>query len=389
MPIQFEKSSLLTRTAIAVLAFVTTQACLFAGEPLHRVAFVGADKKSHNIEGKLVVEAQDGGIVLQTRDGVLWTITPKQLKQRRKTAEAFKPHTADELAKRLKAEFGAGFDIKKTRRYVICSDAGRHYTNWCAILLERVSSAFLKQWDAKALPVKEPAHPLIAIIFNDRKRFAAYATKDAGPQMASSVGYYSIRTNRIVLLDLTSGRNARPARSRSEVIRKVARSPFNVATIAHEATHQIAFNTGLHTRYADNPLWLTEGMAMYFESPQAGSTSGWKSVGKVNPFRLRPFRKFAEKARPANSLKTLVSSDKRFTAEKTAPSAYAEAWALTFFLIRKRREDYEKYLKVVSKKSPLIFDTPAERWKDFQTAFGDPAKLEREFLEYLSNPRLR
>jgi len=37
-----------------------------------------------------------------------------------------------------------------------------------------------------------------------------------------------------------------------------------VSTIVHEATHQIAFNCGLHTRLSDCPVWFSEGIAMYF-----------------------------------------------------------------------------------------------------------------------------
>ena len=53
--------------------------------------------------------------------------------------------------------------------------------------------------------------------------------------------------------------------------------PGVTVTVIHEATHQIAFNCGLHTRYADNPLWLTEGMALYFETPDLRSRSGWRT----------------------------------------------------------------------------------------------------------------
>ena len=44
-----------------------------------------------------------------------------------------------------------------------------------------------------------------------------------------------------------------------------------MATIVHEATHQIAFNCGMQQRYADIPLWLCEGMAVYFEAPDLAS----------------------------------------------------------------------------------------------------------------------
>ena len=48
-----------------------------------------------------------------------------------------------------------------------------------------------------------------------------------------------------------------------------------VSTIVHEATHQIAFNCGLHTRLSDCPRWFSEGIAMYFETPDLRSAKGW------------------------------------------------------------------------------------------------------------------
>ena len=66
-----------------------------------------------------------------------------------------------------------------------------------------------------------------------------------------------------------------------------------VSTIVHEATHQIAFNCGLHTRLSDCPRWLSEGIAMYlFETPDLSSPKGWKSIGCVNQLRLEQFAKY-------------------------------------------------------------------------------------------------
>lgn len=370
----------------AFIACATTPAV--ADDAQYEVRFADDKSKQRTVEGKIIVTAQDGGIVVLARDGMLWNITPKQLKSKKKSADKFKPLTKDELTDRLETEFGTKFRVKKTRRYVICSNAGSHYSNWVAVLLERVSSKFLNLKRSKALKITAPAHPLTVIIFADRTSYAAYAARDAGPGMKDSHGYYSIRTNRVVLYDISAGPGGKPVRFRQQMYKRIAQSPFNVATIVHEAVHQIAYNAGLHTRYADNPIWLTEGMAMYYESPQAGNPTGWKSIGKINPFRINPLRKYLSQ-RPKNSLQSLVSTDKRFTNGKTAGDAYAEAWALTFFLKKERRKQYEKYLAIIARKPPLIFDKPAKRWKEFQTVFGDPAKLDAEFVKYMSNPRLR
>jgi Protein of unknown function (DUF1570) len=185
-----------------------------------------------------------------------------------------------------------------------------------------------------------------------------------------------------VLYDLTAGPDSRPARTIADINRKVAVSPLNVATVVHEATHQIAFNCGLHTRFADNPLWLTEGMAMYFETPDLESRAGWRTVGRPNALRLRQFQEYARDRRPPDSLGTLIGSDARLTDAGTAGDAYAEAWALSYFLIKTRRQDYVGYLDRLAGKRRLFWDTPEARRAEFEAAFGKIGEVDKQFVAY-------
>lgn len=356
-----------------------------AEEPLQRITFTDAEGTPRTVEGKILVEAADGGLLVSERDGRLWTVTPQQLKNRELTEATFTPFTADELTQRLQREFGQGFEVVTTPHYVICSNAGPVYTQWCGHLFERLFAAFRKQWRTAELGQDDPELPLTAIVFVNHKQFAEYARAEFGPQFADSKGYYSIRTNRMVLYDLTADDGSPPAESLNDVARKVAQSPFNAATVVHEATHQIAYNCGIHNRYADNPLWLTEGMAMYFETPDLRTRVGWRTVGRVNPFRMTRFRDVLQNRRKDDSLAKLVTSDDRFRNPETAEDAYAEAWALTYFLLKRNRDAYVEYLKRVSAKPRLIWDTPEQRLQEFQAAFGeDLGELERDFLRYMS-----
>ncbi len=358
------------------------------GHALLRITFAEHDKQRRAVEGRIVVEAQDGGILLQGRDGRLWNVTPEMLVKREALGKPFRPLTPDELAAQLSAEFGPGFEIVKTRHYVICTSAGKTYGRWCGALFERLMSSFQTHWRSRALQLHEPELPLSAIVFADSKQFAKFASQDADPSLASATGYYSIKTNRMILQDLTAGPNSRPAVTPADITRKVAASPFNVATVVHEATHQIAFNCGLHTRYADNPLWLTEGMAMYFETPDLRSRNGWRTVGKVNRRRLKRFRESVRSRRRNDSLETLLSGAERFGNSETSLDAYAEAWALTYFLIKTRRKQYIEYLRRLSKKPVLIWDDPQKRVEEFQAVFGeDLGKLQRDFLRYIRRQR--
>jgi hypothetical protein len=194
----------------------------------------------------------------------------------------------------------------------------------------------------------------------------------------------------MTMYDLTGTNQGRGGRggTYAEVQRILASSEAarTVSTIVHEATHQIAFNCGMHARYSDCPLWFSEGVAIYFETPNLRSAKGWSGVGMLNRSRLTQFQKYLG-LRPADSLQTLIATDKRFRDVRQAPDAYAEAWALTYFLQQRRVKQYVEYLKILSEKKPLIPDEPEKRLAQFETCFGDTKKLDAEFLKYMGRLR--
>ena len=113
--------------------------------------------------------------------------------------------------------------------------------------------------------------------------------------------------------------------------------------------------------------------------PDLSNSKGWKTIGEVNYPRLQKLREFTAK-RPVGSLQSLIIDYKRLRDPRQASEAYAEAWALNYFLIRQKPKEYVAYLKMLSKKEPLIWDEPAERLNEFKAAFGDVDKLDAEFL---------
>jgi hypothetical protein len=350
---------------------------------LERLSWRDDAKQPHNAAGRILVEAQDGGLLLLGQDGRLWSIEKDQIIARASAGEPFRPLASAALVKQMKSELGNGFDVVSTRHYVICTSGRRQYAQWCGNLFERLFSSFHTYWKLRGVKLSEPEFPLVAIVLRDEKEFAAFATKDAGADAATAKGYYSIGTNRMVLYDLTAGAGGQPA-DEAEVAASLAAVPLNVATVIHEATHQIAFNSGMHVRYADNPLWLVEGMAMYFETPDLSSRIGWKKAGELNDHRLDQFRDFLSARRAGDSLESLIGADARFNDAATMPDAYAEAWVLSYYLINKRKEAYVGYLKTLAAKPRLVFDTPAERLAEFRAAFGDDLKqLDAELLKYV------
>ena len=345
------------------------------------------------LDGRTMIVAQDKSCMFQTRDGVVWLVKADEVVEMSSDEAPFVPYTSEELAGRLLAELPAGFDVYYTANYVICHNTSRGYAQWCGALLERLHMAFTNFWSRKGFDLNEPEFPLVACVFADKGSYSRFALPELGEAVNSVVAYYSLRTNRITMYDLSGieSSGGPPSRMNSAVqINRILSQPSAapmVATIVHEATHQIAFNCGLHQRYSDCPTWFSEGIAMYFETPDLNSSRGWRSIGQVNSLRLSQFRDY-QRRRPSDSLQKLVTDDNRLRDTATAIDAYAEAWAVTYFLLQQKPNDYVKYLRTLSQKAPQFWDTPETRWSEFRDAFGpDLRRLEDEFQRYMSKVR--
>ena len=101
----------------------------------------------------------------------------------------------------------------------------------------------------------EPEVPMVVIVFDTRNDFLHYGISDGfrpGPEV---LGYYSSRTNRVAMYDATRFRHPTRGDWRQ-----------SAAMLVHEAAHQAAFNTGIHSRWTSPPQWLAEGLATLFEA---------------------------------------------------------------------------------------------------------------------------
>jgi hypothetical protein len=348
--------------------------------------------QKQTVRGRTIVEAADGGILFQGVDGVLWSIERNELQGREKLETPFKPLTPAELSEQMLAELPTNFRSYATPHYVICYNTSRAYAQWTGSLLERLYKAFTSYWQRQGLDVHEPEFPLGVVVFADRQSYDQASREDLPMGTGSIIGFYSLRSNRINMFDLTgseavakqnnSANRRGSMREINQMLSQPAATPL-VATVVHEATHQIAFNCGLQTRYADIPLWLCEGMAVYFEAPDLASRSGWQGIGRVNYPRLEKFRANLPNWRDG-SLEEMLRDSKRFRDPHTAVDAYADAWALNYYLIKYATKAYTAYLKDLSEKHPLIDDSPQKRLAEFRKHFGDLRKLEQDFLKQMS-----
>ena len=299
---------------------------------------------------------------------------PDEIVEHTSDKKPYQALSVAEMTREMKGQLPKGFEVYETTHYLIFHSTSRAYAHWCGTLLERLYTAFHTFWTRKGFDLAEPDSRLVAVIFADEASYLQYLHGELGGD-----GQYdrllqpAHQPRDHVRSDRHPKRRPGQPPGQQPQINQVLSAPDavrNVATIVHEATHQIAFNCGLHTRLSDCPKWFCEGIAVFCETPDLRSAKGWSGLGGVNPMRLPQFRQYLRR-RPGDSLRTLISTDERFDDVKQGLDAYAEAWALTYFLIRQHPKQYVEYLRMLSAKKPMVTDTPQARIEQFQGHFGD------------------
>ena len=348
------------------------------------------DGEQRQLTGEVVLEDAAGGMLLETDEGGLWPLSVDKIRSRSTDSESLEPLDKDQLAKRLLDEMGSSFRVHDSKNYVVVYNTTDKYAKWTSSLLERLQKAFIYYWKKKGCEVHVPKAPLAVLVFSDRNSYMRYAKKELGPAGGSAIGYYSLFTNRIAMYDLTGHQKLRrqnSSRGSNHDISALLSQPealHLVATIVHEATHQISYNCGLQTRLADNPAWLSEGLAMFFETPDLRSNRSWSGIGKVNYSRWDLYRNNVN-AGKEKKLEALIANDDRIRNPRSAVNAYAASWAWTYFLITWHPEEYTAYMKTLAEKPVLKMDDPQTRLADFRKHFGEDLRaLEDEFYRRMS-----
>ncbi len=271
-------------------------------------------------------------------------------------------------------------------------------------LLEKVYESYFMKFALDGVVLEPPSEHMMVLLFAEESTFQRYATL-FGPELQTAVGFWSPKDNVGVFYDQGTTKQMKllasiademqksKVRMRGtaasqdmahlansfELLVKVAREESDIEVVSHEATHQLAGNTGVLPRGKIGARWAHEGLASYFETP-AGA--GWGGIGAVNQTRLADYRVVA---RDLNRRRLeLIVSDQLFYIARDlgeAVEAYGQAWALTYFLMETR---FEKFLVYYRKCSMFEDDAPvAKRVQVFSEVFGDLRSLENEFHRFM------
>lgn len=312
----------------------------------------------------------DAEVLLLARNGFLVQFPPSQAEGFRQLATQFRPCSQGEMRSQLQREFGRRFDVSGTGNYLVVHPAGQK-DRW-AQRFESLYRSFVRYFSVRGMQPGALQFPLVAVVLHSQEEFLEHSRRAGGSVSMGVLGYYSPRSNQVLLFDVTRGNAADDSWY------------INAETILHEATHQMAFNSGLHSRWAPPPRWVGEGLAMLFEAPGVWDAQRHPHLNdRINTARLRAFRQFGER-RARGFLPHFVSqSDSAFF--RTPAAAYAEAWAFSFFLSEMEPAKYLSYLQRTAQREPLKRYTAAEQLAEFTDVFGqDLGMLEARYLRFIS-----
>lgn len=335
---------------LGTAAILLLSSSLTAQEPLFQLTIHG-----EQVAGT-PLRFNEQQVFFLTRSGKLLEFDPSTAKDFSRLSGSFQSYSAAELRGQLLREFGNGFDVSGGGRFLVVHPAGQQDV-W-APRFETLQRSFAHYFAARGLKISESRFPLVAIVFSRHTDFARYASSEGNHASAGMLGYYSPATNRIAMYDTTAGQG----RTNS------ADWTTNAETIIHEALHQAAFNAGLHNRFGQTPRWVAEGLGTLFEARGVWNSRQYPAAAdRVNRGQLESFRRYLAR-RKKSAIPDLVSSDRPFNLD--VPGAYAEAWALTWYLSETEPKKYFDYLKRTAAIKSFEPYTAPQRLKDFTDTFG-------------------
>jgi len=292
----------------------------------------------------------------------------------RKVGVDFVPSSPAAVANELRPGLGREMEVQVRGPFVVVAPQGT--ARLYADVAERVNQSFQGYFSRRSWKLNRIEFPLVIMVCPTRDNFDQVCR--AGGMMPSPLlqGFYHPQSNRVTMfhLDDAGTTSAGVGSGLAESLRK---------TLIHETIHQLAFNSGLHSRMAGNPRWVVEGLAVVMETGALESAVANGAQDRINRNRLDHFLQYRQ-TRRQGTIAEYISGDERLYISQPL-DFYSEAWALTFYLSEQRRPEYLQYLKRLAARSPLQEPpTPEERIEEFQSVFGKDLKwVEVQFQRFI------
>ncbi len=225
---------------------------------------------------------------------------------------------------------------------------------------ERIAQGYFDHFRAKGFDIRDPDRRLTLIVFVDDRQFRSF-NKGVARWV---LGLYKPTDNWLVLFDF---RNATSQSLRQQGYQA------NMLNLAHEATHLLAYNTGLLNRQGDVPRAITEGIATYSE---ARKVQGQSDPGQINSMRLDDLAHIQRRVNWISVAELLTDEKAAFgpTGDRLL-LGYAESWLLVYHLMTtpSRLPQFRDYLKLIYKRTDA-----KHRLQDAEASFGSLDQLDRD-----------
>lgn len=356
---------------------------------------------------------------------------------------------SQELEQEMREYVPAGktMEFARSEHFLLMHDTSSEEDEWlkktraqlCLELLETVYKCFLVKFALQGVEIQVPTERLKVVLFANKRDYENL-TDMKSANLSKSSGFFSRDANTAVFFDQgtnevfelmdklntslqsqvdTYVRHPRPGGKefieRAKVIQlltNISKRNVDIEVISHEATHQLAANTGIMPNGAPMALWAAEGIATYFE---AAKGADWDGIGAVNDERLKWYRglesfieyKKDKEREDWSVLQSIdfVTNDHWF---RISPHiAYGQSWALTHFLMERHPKELVQYYLLMAQGRPedklsdevffalsffpsLKFTqdmrTQVESLEAFEQVFGDSKEdLQYEWRSYMNS----
>jgi Protein of unknown function (DUF1570) len=255
----------------------------------------------------------------------------------------------------------AAFSSVESPNYRVIGDAPAVYLKLTLEDCEAVSADFFRYYQAEGFEVERPKARLTAVAFANLRSYAAFLGSKVD---SSNGGRYDRASNRLYVFDYRpNGANL-----------NLRAGHLNQVFLAHEATHQLAFNSGLLDRPGDVPRAISEGIALFGEIRKPNGPS---PPGRLNSMRLTDL---AHKQRqvPWIPLPRLIAEDGPIDGKAGFEAmllAYAQSWLLVYHLMKEPDllPKFRDYLKAIRPRRDS-----KNRLDDARAHLGDLDSLDKD-----------
>ncbi len=309
------------------------------------------------VEGLALIRTVDRCILLAD-DGKLHDFDPRASGNALAVKEGrFTPVEAMDLRVALQEEFGRDFEVRSTGHFLVVQPRGVRQ-KWPEIF-EALHRSFTGYFSVRGVRVLDGNFPLVAIVMPDQASFMRHLHRMKVNVNADVLGIYDRASNRIVMYNHEHGGDQLDS------------------TIRHEAAHQSAFNSGVHSRVVETPHWIVEGIGCLFQAEgisggRGGGRAADRATDRCDPQMRRLFLECYEgdNARLVADLNSLISGDQMFRERATIKSAYALSWGLVFYLSERRGDEFAELLRVFGNRAPFDAYPSQQRIAEFESIVG-------------------